>query len=54
MQHFSNFLEWYNIKDVAPKVEAMKKIIDFYYNKGIDMLELGCTIPNLAKIRFHK
>ena len=32
----------------------MQKLIEFYHNKGIDMLKLGCTIPNLANIRLHK
>ena len=29
-------------------------MIEFYHNKGIDMLKLGCTLPNLAKICLHK
>ena len=32
----------------------MKKMIEFYHNKGIDMLKLGCTLPNLANICLHK
>ena len=28
----------------------MQKMIDIYLNKGIDMLKLGCTGPNLAII----
>ena len=28
----------------------MQKNIEFYHNKGIDMLKLGCTLPNLANI----
>ena len=31
----------------------MQKMIDFYYNKGNDMLKLGCTLPNLASICFN-
>ena len=26
---------------------------EFYHNKGIDMLKLGCTLPNLANICLH-
>ena len=26
----------------------------FYHKKGIDLLKLGCTIPNLANICLHK
>ena len=29
MQNFSDFLKWYNNKDVVPTLEAMQKIIDF-------------------------
>ena len=54
MQYFSDFLKWYNNKDVVPTLEAMQKIIGFYHNKGIDMLKLGCTLPNLANICLHK
>ena len=28
--------------------------MEFYHNKGIDMLKLGCTLPNLANICLHK
>ena len=29
-------------------------MIDFYHNKGIDMLKLGCKLPTLANNCFHK
>ena len=54
MQNFSDFLKRYNNKDVVPTLEAMQKMIKFYHNKGIDMLKLGCTLPNLANICLHK
>ena len=54
MQYFSDFLKWYNNKDVVPTLEAMQKMIEFYHNKGIDMLKLGCTLPKLANICLHK
>ena len=54
MTVFKDFLQWYNNKDVVPTLEAMQKMIQFYYNKGIDMLKLGCTLPNLANICLHK
>ena len=28
----------------------MKKLIEFHHDKGIDILKLGCTLPNLANI----
>ena len=54
MQFFTDFLKWHNNKDVVPTLEAMQKKIDFYQNKGIDMLKLGCTLPILASICLHK
>ena len=54
MQYFSDFLEWYNNKNVVSTLEAMQKMIEFYHNKGIDMLRLGCTLPDLAIICLHK
>ena len=54
MTVFKDFLKWYNNKDVVPTLEAMQKMIQFYHNKGIDMLKLGCTLPNLANICLHK
>ena len=32
----------------------MQKMIVFYHDKDIDMLKLGCTLPNLANICLHK
>ena len=32
----------------------MQKKIEFYHNKGIDMLKLGCTLPNLPNFCLHK
>ena len=55
MQNFSSdALKWYNNKNVVPTLEAMQKMIVFYHNKGIDMLELGYTLHNLANICLHK
>ena len=54
MQYFSDFLRWYNNKDIVPTLEAMQKMIEFYHNKGIDMLKLGWALPNLANICLHK
>ena len=51
---FKDFLRWYNNKDVVPTLEAMQKMTEFYHDKGIDMLKLGCTLPNLANICLHK
>ena len=32
----------------------MQKMLAFYRKKGLDMLKLGCTLPNLANIWLHK
>ena len=51
---FKDFLRWYNNKGVVPTLEAMQKMLPFYHTKRIDMLKLGCTLPNLANICLHK
>ena len=52
MQSFKDFLRWCTNKDV-PTPEATQKMVEFYHNKSIDMLKLGCTLPNLANICLH-
>ena len=32
----------------------MQKMVEFYHNKGIDMLKLECTLPNLVNNCLHK
>ena len=54
MKSFKDFPMWYNNKDVVPTLEAMQKMFEFYHQKEIDMLKLGCTLPNLANICLHK
>ena len=54
MSSFKDLLRWYENKDVVPNLEAMQKIIGFYHDKDIDMLKLGCTLPNLANNCLHK
>ena len=53
MQSFKDFLRWYDNTNVVATPEVMKKIIEFYHSKRIDMLMLGCTLPNLANICLH-
>ena len=31
----------------------MQKVVEFYHNKGIDMLKLGCTLSKPANICLH-
>ena len=35
MTTFQDFVRWYNNKDVVPTLEAMRKMMEFYHNKGI-------------------
>ena len=53
MSSFKNFLR-YNNKNVVPTLEAMQRMIDLYHDKDIDMLKLGCNLPNLVNICLHK
>ena len=54
MSSFKDFLRWYNNKDVVPTLEAMQKLISLFHDRDIDILKLGCTLPNLANICLHK
>ena len=54
MSTFKDILRWHNNKDVVPRLEAMQNMVDFYRNKGFDLLKPGCALPNLANICLHK
>ena len=54
MSSFKDFSRWYNNKDVVPTLETMQKMVAFYHDKDIDVLKLGCTLPNLVNICLHK
>ena len=47
-------LRWYNNRNAFPTLEATQITIAFYHDKDIDMLKLGCILPNLANICLHK
>ena len=51
---FEEFLRLFNKKDVVPTLKAMQKMIAFWNDTTIDMLKLGCTLPNLANICLQK
>ena len=51
---FKDFLRWYNNKAVVQHFEAMQKMLAFIHKKGIAMLKLRCTLPNLANSCLHK
>ena len=54
MSSFKDFLRGYNNRDIVTTLEAMQKMIAFHHDKDIDMLNLGCTLPNLANVCLHK
>jgi very-short-patch-repair endonuclease len=54
MRNFKDFTEWYTNKDVVPTLQAMQKTMDFYHNKGIDMLKIAYTLPGLANRILHQ
>ena len=53
MEFFQDFLMWYNNKDVVPTREVLQKMTQFYHQKGIDMLKVGFSWPNLANRILH-
>ena len=50
---FEDLLRLYTNKDVVLFLEATQKATDFYREKNIDMLKLGCTLANLANNCLH-
>ena len=54
MNTFTDFVRWYNNKDVEPTLEALEKMSAFYHEKQIDFSKLGCTLPNLANRVLHQ
>ena len=54
MSSRKSFLRWYNNKDVVEQLEPMLKMIAFYHEKDIQLLKLGCTLPNHANICLQK
>ena len=53
MQSFADFSKKYNQEIVVPTLEPMQKMIEFYHNKGVDVIKHGCTLHNLANINLH-
>ena len=50
----NDFLWWYNNKDVVPILEAMQKMIAFYHDKDIDMMNFARTLTIFANTYLHK
>jgi len=48
MRTFSDWLRYYNNLDVAPGLEALEKMRNFYTEKGIDILKDAISIPGVS------
>ena len=49
MQNFSDYLSYYNNKDVGPFVHAVSNLQSFYYEKGIDVFKETLSVPGVAR-----
>lgn len=43
-----NFLEWYNNQDVGPFVQAVRKLLVFYFERNIDISKVAMSVPGIA------
>ena len=48
MQTFADWLRSYNNLDVAPGLEALQKMRNFYTEKGIDILKDAVSVPGVS------
>lgn len=44
-----NFLEWYNNQDVRPFVQAVRKLLFFYFERNIDIFKVAMSVPGIAR-----
>ena len=49
MNNFKDFKIWYNNRDIAPFVSAVKKLFHFYKNIGIDVFKVAISAPGIAR-----
>ena len=49
MQTFGDWLEYYNNLDVAPFLEALQKMKEFYTTLGIDILKDAVSLPGVSE-----
>ena len=54
IQSFAGSFKLYNIKHVAPTLEALQKMIESYHSRRIDMLKIRCDFHTLANISSHR
>ena len=49
MQTFGDWLKYYNNLDVAPFLEALQKMKDFYTELGVDIFKDAVSLPGVSK-----
>ena len=49
MQTFGDWLEYYNNLDVAPFLEALQKMKEFYTNLGVDIFKDAVSLPGVSQ-----
>jgi hypothetical protein len=49
MKTFKDFLIWYNNLDVGPFVTAVKRLCQFYFDKGVDLFKETISVPGVAR-----
>ena len=54
MSSFRDFLKYYNNADVIGFVQAVEKMLKFYFDNEIDLFKITISLPNLARIELFK
>ena len=54
MKTFRDLLKHYNNTDVIGFVEAVKKMLEFYFDSSIDLFKTTISLPNLARTQLFK
>ena len=54
MTSFRDFLRYYNNADVIGFVQAVKKMLEFYFDNEIDLFKDTISLPNLARRELFK
>ena len=49
MRTFRDWLEYYNNLDVAPFLEALQKMKEFYTDLGVDIFKDAVSLPGVSK-----
>ena len=52
-EHLKTFYSGTTTKTLSQHSKQCKKCLFFYCRKGMEMLKVGCTLPNFAKIFLH-